>query len=87
MNAELSVVGQARIVIPISYRSEYQDALRGLSRDGQCEPYVRMLAHAWRWTAALPWHDRSATMGQLAATYALLDAVDASRMKVRLTLP
>ncbi len=87
MNAELSVVGQARIVIPISYRSEYQDALRGLSRDGECEPYVRMLAHAWRWTAAMPWHDRSATLGQLAATHALLDPIDATRLKVRLTLP
>jgi hypothetical protein len=87
MNAELSAVGQARIVIPISYRSEYQEALRGLSRDGECEPYVRMLAHAWRWTAAMPWHDRSATLGQLAATHALLDPIDATRMKVRLTLP
>jgi hypothetical protein len=87
MNAELSVVGQARIVIPISYRSEYQDALRGLSREGQCEPYVRMLAHAWRWTAAMPWHDRPAALGQLAATHALLDATDAARAGVRLTLP
>jgi hypothetical protein len=87
MNAELSVVGHARIVIPISYRSEYQDALRGLSRDGECEPYVRMLAHAWRWTAAMPWHDRAATLGQLAATHALLDATDATRMGVRLSLP
>jgi hypothetical protein len=86
-NAELSAVGQARIVIPISYRSEYQDALRGLSRDGECEPYVRMLAHAWRWTAAMPWHDRSATLGQLAATHALLDPIDAHRLSVRLRLP
>ena len=87
MNAELSVVGQARIVIPISYRSEYQDALRRLSRDGECGPYVRMLAHAWRWTAAMPWHERSATLGQLAATHALLDPIDANRLGVRLTLP
>jgi hypothetical protein len=87
MNAELSVVGQARIVIPISFRSEYQDALRGLSREGQCEPFIRMLVHAWRWTAAMPWHDRAATLGQLAATHALLDATDAARAGVRLMLP
>jgi hypothetical protein len=46
-----------------------------------------MLAHAWRWTAAMPWHDRAATLGQLAATHALLDATDATRMGVRLSLP
>jgi hypothetical protein len=46
-----------------------------------------MLVHAWRWTKAMPWHDRAAALGQLAATHALLDATDATRAGVRLTLP
>jgi hypothetical protein len=85
--AELSVVDQARIVIPIVFRNEYQLALRGLSRDGRCDLYVRTLAWAWRWTAAMPWHDRAATVGRLAATNALTDSSDAERSAVRLELP
>ena len=87
MCAELTVVDQARIVIPIVFRDEYQTALRNLSREGRCDLYVLMLAHAWRWTAAMPWQDRAAVAGQLVATNALTDSTDAERMGVRLELP
>ena len=46
MCAELTVVGQARLVIPIVFRNEYQTALRVLSREGRLDLYVRTLAHA-----------------------------------------
>ena len=87
MCAELTAVGQARIVIPIVFRNEYQTGLRNLSRQGRCDLYVRTLAHAWRWTAAMPWQDRPAVDGYLVATNALVDSTDAERTGVRLELP
>lgn len=61
--AELSAQGQARIVIPIVFRNEYQTAMRELSRSGRADLYARTLAWAWRWTAGMPWNDPQATAG------------------------
>lgn len=87
MCAELSAAGQARIIIPIVFRNEYLAGLRDLSREGRLDLYARTLAHAWRWTAGMPWQDRSAVDGYLAATHALVDSTDAERTGVRLELP
>ena len=87
MNAELSAVEGSRIVIPIVSRNEYMTALRVMSREGRAEVLVRTLAYAWRWTAAMPWHDRAATTGRLVSTNALLDSTDAEQSGVRLELP
>lgn len=87
MCAQLTAVGQARIAVPIVFRNEYQTALRALSRDGRCDLYVRTLAWAWRWTAAMPWPDRAGVDGYLVATNALVDSTDAERTGVRLELP
>lgn len=87
MCAELSVVGQSRILIPIVYLNEYMAALRVMSRDGRCDTYVRTLARAWRWTAGMPWHERAAVEGRLHATNALIDSTDAERAGVQLVLP
>lgn len=85
--AELSAVAQARIVIPIVFRNEYQTAMRELSRSGRADLYIRTLAWAWRWTAGMPWNDRQATAGRLIATNALTDSTDAELRGVRLELP
>jgi len=87
MGAELTAASQARIVVPIVFRNEYQTALRNLSRGGRCDLYVRTLAHAWRWTEGMPWQDRAAVDGYLVATNALIDSTDAERSGVRLELP
>ena len=88
MNAELSSVGQARIVIPNVYRNEYLSGLRRASAEGgDIRALARVLAHAWRWTAAMPWSERAATEGQLHATNALVDSTDAQSSGVRLELP
>ena len=87
MSAELTAGDQARIVVPIVFSNEYQTALRNLSREGRCDLYIRTLAHAWRWTAAMPWQDRAAVDGQLVATNALTDSTDAERKGLRLELP
>jgi hypothetical protein len=87
MCAELSAVQESRILVPIVFRNEYLTALRVVSREGEFGVLVRTLAHVWRWTASMPWHDRSATLGRLTSTNALLDSTDAERSGVRLELP
>ena len=88
MNAELSATAAARIVIPSVYRNEYLGGLRRTSTaDGDITAYVRVMTHAWRWSAAMPWNDPAATEGQLIATNALLDSTDAEVRGVRLELP
>ncbi len=88
MNAELSAVGAARIVIPSVYRNEYLSGLRRISiNDGDPTAFVRVMAHAWRWTAAMPWNDTAATEGHLIATNALLDSTDAEIAGKQLELP
>lgn len=87
MCAQLTSADEARILVPIVFRNEYQTALRNLSREGRCDLYVQTLTYAWRWTAAMPWQDRAAVDGQLIATSALTDSTDAERTGVRLKLP
>ena len=88
MNAELSHVGQARIVIPNVYRNEYISGLRRASvGEGDIEALARVLEFAWRWTAAMPWSDRAATEGKLHETNALLDSTEAEQNGIRLELP
>ena len=88
INAELSHVGQARIVIPGVFRNEYISGLRRASvGDGDIEALARVLELAWRWTAAMPWSNRAATEGQLHATNALVDSTEAEQTGLRLELP
>ncbi len=88
MNAELSAVGDARIVIPNVYRNEYISSLRRVSTsNGDLAGFLRVMEHAWRWTAAMPWINRAATEGQLDATNALFDSTDAANSNLRLLLP
>ncbi len=88
MNAELSATAAARIVIPSVYRNEYLAGLRRTSTtDGDLAAYVRVMTHAWRWSAAMPWNDTAATEGQLLATNALLDSTDAEVRGIRLEIP
>ena len=46
MNAELVHGNRARIIIPTVYREDYLLALRALTRNGNTEPYIRMLDRA-----------------------------------------
>ena len=88
MNAELSAADASRIVIPSVYRDEYISGLRRASLyHGDLRALVRVMAHAWRWTAAMPWADRAAVEGQLEATHALQDPVTAREAGLRLELP
>ena len=89
MNAELSAVDAARIIIPAVYRSEYIGCLRRTSttQANDVAALMRVMSFAWRWTAAMPWHDRGAADGQLEATNALRDPDDAALGGIKLRLP
>ena len=87
MNAELSAASETRIVIPIVWRNEYFTAIRQLSRSADVRLYVRTLAFAWRWTAAIHWADPPATLTQLERTNALVDSNEAQSQAIRLVLP
>jgi len=43
MNAELTNGGQSKIIIPTVYRDDYMGTLRKLTRQGDCDPYIRMM--------------------------------------------
>lgn len=47
MNAELVAAGQSKIIIPTVYREYYMGVLRKLTRQGDPEPYIRMLSRAY----------------------------------------
>ena len=89
MNAELSAVQAARIVIPSVYRNEYIGSIRRTSTTeaAQVEALVRVMSFAWRWTAAMPWHDTAASEGQLTATNALQEPDNTAIGGIKLQLP
>ncbi len=87
MNAELSAIQAARIVIPSVYRNEYISGLRRVSTNDDLGAFIPIMTYAWRWTSSMPWADPTATEGQLAATNALLDSTDAQTSGKRLELP
>lgn len=57
MNAELSVVGACRIIIPTLFREEYLDCLRVLTRDGNPTPFVTAMQKIQDWTASFDYTD------------------------------
>ena len=55
-NAELSVAGQVRTIIPIVYRDNYLSALAGVSGGaGTGESLAAVLSYSQRWAAAVDW--------------------------------
>ena len=89
MNAELSAVNEARIVIPTVFRNEYLGGVKRTSatQAQDLSSVVRVMSFAWRWTAAMPWEDRAATEGQMVATNALSEPDNAPFGGIKLRLP
>ena len=50
MNAEMSRLGQARVIIPTLYHEQYVDAQRALSRRNDPEPLIRALSRIAEWS-------------------------------------
>ncbi len=53
MNTELSSQGRSKIMIPTVYREDYMGALRKLTRQQIADPYIRMLARAYAFSASV----------------------------------
>lgn len=87
MNAELTAAGQQRIAIPISYRDDYLQGLRALSRGGDPRPLVRVLDFAQQYAAAIDWSDLDTAKEMLAATNAFVPPEVAEERGLRLSLP
>ncbi len=65
MNAELTVKGQSKIIIPTVYREDYLGALRALSRRDDPEIYINMLMRAWEFSATLHGEDMNSITDKL----------------------
>ncbi len=87
MNTELVAGGEERIVIPTIYRDNYLAALRALSQNGICEPLIRMLDYAQRWTAVVDWRSVAETERELRALNAFVDSRAADDDGRRLRMP
>jgi hypothetical protein len=87
MNAELSAVGQQRIVIPLSYRDDYLGGLRALSRSGDPRPLVRVLDFAQQYSAAIDWSEQVLARRMLEQSNALVPPDEAEQTGRRLRLP
>lgn len=87
-NAELSHAGQARIVIPTSYRNDYLASLNALSNQaGRGESLIAVLDFAQRWTVAVDWSTYEDAHRQLTDANAYVDPGIAERSGQRLRMP
>ncbi|HEU5062759.1 MAG TPA: Fic family protein [Solirubrobacterales bacterium] len=87
MNAELTAAGQQRITIPLSYRDNYLQALRALSRSGNPRPLARVLDFAQLYAAAIDWSDLDLAKDLLTQTNAFVTPDVANEKDLRLVLP
>jgi Fic family protein len=83
MNAELSRVGEARIIIPTLFHEEYVDCQRQLSRQNNPDGLIRALSLMQQWTIAFDYADVNALIEAVKRT----NALERSRVQFRLTMP
>jgi hypothetical protein len=83
MNAELSRVGEARIIIPTLFHQEYVDCQRQLSREDNPNGLIRALTLMQQWTVAFDYADVNALIEAVRRT----NALERSRARFRLTMP
>lgn len=83
MNAELSVVGACRTIIPTLFREEYMDCLRVLTRDGNPTPFVTAMQKIHAWTAAFNYDDLDTVISSMKAC----NAFERSLVQFRLLTP
>ncbi len=83
MNAELSRVGEARVIIPTLFHEEYVDSQRQLSRQNDPAGLIRALSLMQRWTVAFDFSE----VDVLIATVKRTGALERSRAQYQLTMP
>ena len=72
MNAELVHAERCRVIIPTVYREDYLLALRALTRQGDADPYIRMLDRAQEYTAQIDFNDYERASAQFRESGAFL---------------
>ena len=87
MNAALSAEEQQRIVIPLSYRDEYLQGLRALSRGGDPKPLIRVLDFAQEYATAIDWSDLRRAERVLEESNAFVTPDRAAEPGLRLRMP
>lgn len=83
MNAELSVVGSCRIIVPTLFREEYLDCLRVLTREGDPGPFLDAMQWIHGWTAVFDYEDLDKTIADMQACHAF----EKSRVQYKLRVP
>ena len=87
-NAELSVAGEVRLIIPTVFRNNYLAALSAFSNGaGHGEQLVAVLEFAQRWSAAVDWTTYDGARDVLTACNAFVDPGRAEQSNLRLTMP
>jgi hypothetical protein len=71
MNAELSSVGEARIIIAPRMRSRLEQARDRLVQGEDPDPYLQLVVALQRWSAALDYWDLDRLLAQVDRTHAL----------------
>jgi hypothetical protein len=87
LNAELSAAGQCRMMVPLSYRSDYLGALRAMSRQGNPTPLLRMVDRAQRWAALVDWSSHDSALADLGVSNALVHPDEAEERNLILLDP
>lgn len=83
MNAELSVLGACRIIVPTLFREEYLDCLRVLSRQGNPAPFIAAMQKIQAWSAAFSYDSLDDTIAVMKAC----NAFERSLVQHKLLLP
>ncbi len=87
-NAELSIAGQVRIIIPTVYRNNYIAALNGFSGEaGQGQSLLAVLDFAQRWTSSVDWSNYDDACKVLESCNAFRDPGAAEITGNRLKMP
>ena len=83
MNAELSRIGDSRIILPTLLHDEYVDCQRQLSRQNDPVGLIHILTLAEKWTVALDYSNVEQLIDMVKHT----NALERSRAQFTLTMP
>lgn len=83
MNAELSVAGACRIIVPTLFREQYLDCLRVLTRSGDPSPFIDAMQRIHAWTAAFDFED----LDKVIETMTRCNAFERSPVQFNLLMP
>ncbi len=81
MNAELVKEGQSKIIIPTVFRDDYLGTLRRLTRQGDTDPYIRMLQRSQEFSENIFGDDMNEMQDYLIQCNAFLEHTEA-KLKV-----